>query len=97
MYTWEIKNWLKANNNTFMSARLFFEMMENSPQVNFMKLGAIFTDTFEMYIASNDGLNERVLVVKNVQCNNCNFVLWVINSCGAGVQASLTAGRRILI
>lgn len=66
MYSWEIKNWLRANNNTFMSARLFFEMMENSPQVTHIKLGQVFKDTFEMYIASNDGLAERVLVVKNV-------------------------------
>ena len=66
MYTWEIKNWLKANNNVFMSARLFFEMMDNSPQINYMKLGRIFENTFEMEIASNDGLNEKVLVVKNV-------------------------------
>lgn len=66
MYTWEIKNWLKANNNVFMSARLFFEMMDNSPQINYMKLGRVFENTFEMEIASNDGLAERVLVVKNV-------------------------------
>lgn len=66
MYTWEIKNWLKANNNTFMSAKLFFDMMDNSPQVIHMKLGQIFENTFEMYIKSNDGLNEKVLVVKNV-------------------------------
>lgn len=66
MYTWEIKNWLKANNNTFMSAKLFFDMMDNSPQVINMKLGQIFENTFEMYIKSNDGLNEKVLVVKNV-------------------------------
>lgn len=66
MYTWEIKNWLRANNNTFMSAQLFFEMMENSPQVINMKLGQVFESTFEMYIKSNDGLEERVLVVKNV-------------------------------
>jgi hypothetical protein len=66
MYTWEIKNWLRANNNTFMNARLFFEMMENSPQVINMKLGQVFENTFEMYIKSNDGLEERVLVVKNV-------------------------------
>lgn len=66
MYTWEIKNWLRANNNTFMSAHLFFEMMENSPQVINMKLGQVFENTFEMYIKSNDGLEERVLVVKNV-------------------------------
>lgn len=66
MYTWEIKNWLKANNNTFMTARLFFDMMENSPQVINMKLGQVFENTFEMYIKSNDGLEERVLVVKNV-------------------------------
>ena len=67
MYTWEIKNWLKANNNTFMSANLFFEMMENSPQVVNIKLGQVFEHTFEMYISSNDGLNTKVLVVKNVQ------------------------------
>lgn len=66
MYTWEIKNWLKANNNVFMSARLFFEMVDNSPQINYMKLGKVFENTFEMEIASNDGLNEKVLVVKNV-------------------------------
>ena len=66
MYTWEIKNWLRANNNTFMTARLFFEMMENSPQVTQMKLVQVFENTFEMYIKSNDGLEERVLVVKNV-------------------------------
>ena len=66
MYTWEIQNWLKRNNNIFMSAKLFFDMMENSPQVNYMKLEKIFTDTFEMHIASNDGLDERVLVVKNI-------------------------------
>lgn len=66
MYTWEIKNWLQANNNTFMSAQLFFEMMTNSPQVVYIKLGRVFENTFEMNIASNDGLNERVLVVKNV-------------------------------
>lgn len=66
MYTWEIQNWLRANNNTFMNARLFFEMMENSPQVINMKLGQVFENTFEMYIKSNDGLEERVLVVKNV-------------------------------
>ena len=66
MYTWEIKNWLRANNNTFMTAKLFFEMMENSPQVINMKLGRVFENTFEMYIKSNDGLQERVLVVKNV-------------------------------
>ena len=66
MYTWEIKNWLKANNNTFMSANLFFDMMQNSPQIINIKLGRVFKETFEMYIASNDGLNETVLVVKNV-------------------------------
>lgn len=66
MYTWEIKNWLKANNYTFMSARLFFEMMDNSPQVTHIQLGRVFESSFEMYIASNDGLAERVLVVKNV-------------------------------
>ena len=66
MYTWEIKNWLKANNNTFMSANLFFDMMQNSPQVIKIKLGRVFENTFEMYIKSNDGLEERVLVVKNV-------------------------------
>lgn len=67
MYTWELKNWLKANNNVFMTAKLFFEMMENSPQVTYIKLGQVFDETFEMYIASNDGLQEKVLVVKNVQ------------------------------
>jgi hypothetical protein len=67
MYTWEIKNWLKANNNVFMSASLFFDMMQNSPQVINIKLGRVFKETFEMYIASNDGLNETVLVVKNVR------------------------------
>lgn len=66
MYTWEIKNWLKANNNTFMNAQLFFEMMTNSPQVVYIKLGRVFENTFEMNIASNDGLAETVLVVKNV-------------------------------
>lgn len=66
MYTWEIKNWLKANNYTFMSARLFFEMMDNSPQVKYIKLGRVFESSFEMTIASDDGLAERVLVVKNV-------------------------------
>lgn len=66
MYTWEIKNWLKANNNTFMSANLFFDMMQNSPQVIKIKLGRVFEQTFEMNIASNDGLDETVLVVKNV-------------------------------
>jgi hypothetical protein len=66
MYTWEIKNWLRANNNTFMTANLFFEMMENSPQVTRIKLGNVFEHTFEMHIASDDGLNETVLVVKNV-------------------------------
>lgn len=66
MYTWELKNWLRANNNVFMTAKLFFEMMENSPQVTYMKLGQVFDETFEMYIASNDGLQEKVLVVKNV-------------------------------
>lgn len=66
MYTWEIKVWLKANNNTFMSAQNFFDMMDNSPQVNYMKLGNVFAHTFEMYIKSDDGLNERVLVMKNV-------------------------------
>ena len=66
MYTWEIKNWLKANNNTFMSAKLFFDMMDNSPQVNRITLGQIFEYTFEMFIESNDGLSEKVLVVKNV-------------------------------
>ena len=67
MYTWEIQNWLKANNNTFMNANLFFDMMQNSPQVINIKLGRVFKETFEMYIASNDGLNETVLVVKNVR------------------------------
>lgn len=66
MYTWELKNWLRANNNVFMTAKLFFEMMENSPQVTYLKLGQVFDETFEMYIASNDGLQEKVLVVKNV-------------------------------
>lgn len=66
MYTWEIKNWLRANNNTFMNAQMFFTMMDNSPQIIGMKLGRVFDSTFEMYIVSNDGLNERVLVVKNV-------------------------------
>jgi hypothetical protein len=66
MYTWEIKNWLKANNNTFMSANLFFNMMKASPQVNYMKLGRIFDNTFEMHIATNDGFNTTVLVVKNI-------------------------------
>jgi hypothetical protein len=49
-----------------MSANLFFEMMENSPQVVNIKLGQVFEHTFEMYISSNDGLNTKVLVVKNV-------------------------------
>lgn len=66
MYTWEIKNWLRANNNTFMNAQLFFNMMNESPQVVQIKLGQVFEHTFEMYIKSNDGLEERVLVVKNV-------------------------------
>ena len=66
MYTWEIQNWLRANNNTFMNPQLFFDIMENSPQVTQIKLGRVFTDTFEMYIRSNDGLDEKVLVVKNV-------------------------------
>ena len=66
MYTWELKNWLRANNNVFMTAKLFFEMMDNSPQLIHIKLGQVFDETFEMYIASNDGLNEKVLVVKNV-------------------------------
>lgn len=66
MYTWEIKNWLRANNYTFMSAKLFFDMMDNSPQVNHIKLENVFEHTFEMFIASNDGLAEKVLVVKNV-------------------------------
>ena len=66
MYTWEIKNWLKVNNNTFMNAQMFFDMMDNSPQVNHIKLERVFTDTFEMFIGSDDGLCERVLVVKNV-------------------------------
>jgi hypothetical protein len=67
MYTWEIQNWLRANNNTFMNAHLFFEMMENSPQVVQIKLGRVFEHTFEMHIQSNDGLNTTVLVVKNIQ------------------------------
>ena len=67
MYTWEIKNWLRANNNVFMNAQNFFDMMDNSPQVCYMRLGNVFTDTFEMYIGTNDGLNEKVLVVKNVK------------------------------
>ena len=67
MYTWEIKTWLKANNYTFMSAKLFFEMMDNSPQVNRIKLGRVFKDTFEMAIGSDDGLDTTVLVVKNVR------------------------------
>ena len=66
MYTWELKNWLKANNNVFMSAKLFFAMVDTTPQINYMKLCQIFDDTFEMYIGTNDGLQERVLVVKNV-------------------------------
>ena len=66
MYTWEIKNWLKANNNVIMSAQLFFAMLDNSPQINYIKLGRVFKDTFEMTIASDDGLNVTVLVVKNV-------------------------------
>lgn len=66
MYTWEIKNWLKANNNTFMNASTFFNMMDNSPQVCFIKLGRVFEHTFEMEIATNDGLHTKVLVVKNV-------------------------------
>lgn len=66
MYTWEIKNWLKVNNNVFMSAELFFDMMDNSPQINYIKLGRVFENTFEMTIASDDGLNVTVLVVKNV-------------------------------
>lgn len=66
MYTWEIKNWLKVNNNVFMSAELFFNMIDNSPQINYVKLGRVFENTFEMTIASDDGLNVTVLVVKNV-------------------------------
>ena len=66
MYTWEIKNWLKVNNNVFMSAELFFNMIDNSPQINYIKLGRVFENTFEMTIASDDGLNVTVLVVKNV-------------------------------
>ena len=66
MYTWELKNWLKANNNTFMNAKLFFNIMDTTPQINYMKLGQVFDDTFEMYIATDDGLQEKVLVVKNV-------------------------------
>lgn len=66
MYTWEIKNWLKANNNTFMSAELFFSMMRNSPQVKYIKLGRVFDNTFEMHIATDDGFNTTVLVVKNI-------------------------------
>ena len=67
MYTWEIKAWLKANNNVFMNAKLFFEMMDNSPQVNRIKLCRVFSDTFEMQIGSDDGLDTTVLVVKNVR------------------------------
>lgn len=66
MYTWELRNWLKANNNIFMSAKLFFNIMDTTPQINYMKLGQVFDDTFEMYIATDDGLQEKVLVVKNV-------------------------------
>ena len=50
-----------------MIASLFFDMMQESPQVINIKLGRVFKETFEMYIASNDGLNETVLVVKNVR------------------------------
>ncbi len=67
MYTWEIKNWLRANNNTFMNPQIFFAMMDNSPQVIYQKLGRVFENTFEMHIATNDGLEETVLVVKNVR------------------------------
>ena len=66
MYTWEIKNWLKANNNVFMNAELFFAMMDNSPQITLIQLGRVFEHTFEMHIETHDGLNETVLVVKNV-------------------------------
>lgn len=66
MYTWEIKNWLRVNNNTYMNAELFFNMMDNSPQVNRIKLGRVWEHTFEMHIESDDGLNETVLVVKNI-------------------------------
>ena len=44
-----MKNWLKANNNTFMSAKLFFAMMDASPQVNRIALGQVFDSTFEMF------------------------------------------------
>ena len=67
MYTWEIKTWLRANNNTYMSARLFFEMMDTSPQITIIRLGRVFEHTFEMHIETEDGLNENVLVVKNVK------------------------------
>lgn len=66
MYTWEIKNWLKANNYVVLSAKLFFEMVDASPQINHIKLGAMYDDCFEMFIGSADGLNEKVLVVKNI-------------------------------
>jgi hypothetical protein len=66
MYTWEIKNWLKANNNTFMSAKLFFDMIDSSPQINYIKLCRVWDTQFEMAIASNDGLQEVVLVIKNI-------------------------------
>lgn len=67
MYTWEIKTWLRANNNTYMNARLFFDMMDNSPQINVIRLGRVFDNSFEMHIESADGLNENVLVIKNVR------------------------------
>ena len=75
MYTWEIQNWLRANNNVFMTARLFFEMMENSPQVTYMKLGQVYTDTFEMYIGTISYLSGFMLeiawliVITEISCS----------------------------
>lgn len=67
MTTIEIKNWLKANNNTFLSAQMFFEMMDSAPQMKY-SLTRMFKATFEMALESIDGLlSTRVLVVKNVR------------------------------
>jgi hypothetical protein len=67
MTTIEIKNWLKANNNTFLSAQMFFEMMNSCSEVR-ISLTRMFSATFEMALASTDGvLATKVLVVKNVR------------------------------
>ena len=64
MYTWEIQNRLQEIGHTFDSIKAFYAIIDTSPQIVRIKAGEAHDHLFEMYIASNDGLNEKVFIKK---------------------------------